>query len=184
MRQRVVRTAQPEPVVYVDDRAVADPGVPVPVVEQQVVTSGVAERRVISHRRFDPAAALMVVGGIALTVIGAVAAARAGFDGPWDEPIVEVAGVSHTALLGLIEVGVGLLTILAGLSRDRGTMLFASIAFGVAALVAAIEPGIGGDSLAIERGWAVVLVVAYAVMALTAAIAPSMVSSTDRVERL
>ena len=63
-------------------------------------------------------------------------------------------------------------------------MLFASIAFGVAALVAAIEPGIGGDALAIERGWAVVLVVGFGVLALTAAVAPSMLRSTDRIERI
>jgi peptidoglycan/LPS O-acetylase OafA/YrhL len=184
MRQRVITTTPPEGVAYVDDRAVADPGSPAYVVEQQVVTPGVAQRRVVSHRRFDPAAVLMVVGGIALTVVGAVAAARAGFDGPLDEPVVQVAGVSHTALLGVIEVAIGLLTILAGLSRDRGTMVFASIAFGVVALVAAIEPGIGGDSLAIERGWAVVLVVGFAVMALVAAVAPSMLRSTDRVETI
>ena len=184
MRHRVVRTPPPEGVAYVDDRAVADPARPTYVVEQQLVAPGVAERRVVSHRRFDPAAVLMVVGGIALTVVGAVAAARAGFDGPMDEPVVQVAGVSHTALLGIIEVGMGLLTILAGLSRDRGTMLFTSIAFGVVALVAAIEPGIGGDALAIDRGWAVVLVVGFGVMALVAAVAPSVLRSTDRVERI
>ncbi|HEU4841987.1 MAG TPA: hypothetical protein VFT09_11105 [Ilumatobacteraceae bacterium] len=186
MRQRVVRTNSTEPVGYVDDRAVAGPVVATPVaatvVEREVVTPHVATRRVVSHRRVDPAAVLMVVGGIALTVVGAVAVARAGLDGPLDEPVVDVAGVSHTALLGLIEVGIGLLTILAGVSRDRGTMLFASITFGVAALVAAIEPGVGGGALAIERSWAVVLVVAFAVMALAAALAPSMVRSTDRID--
>ena len=184
MRQRVIRHVPAEQAAYVDDRAVADPAAPGYVVEQQIVTPAVAERRVVSHRRIDPAATLMVVAGIALTVIGAVAAARAGFDGPLDEPVVQVAGISHTALLGVIEVGVGLLTVLAGLSGDRGTMLFASIAFGVAALVVAIEPGIGGGALGIERGWAVVLVVTFAVLALAAALAPSVLRSTDRVERI
>ena len=183
MRQRVVRNVPAQSVTYVDDGPVVPVGAATNVVEP-VVAPVVAERRVIAHRRFDPAATLMVVGGIALTVVGAVAAARAGFDGPLDEPIVQVAGVSHTALLGLIEIGVGLLTILAGLSRDRGTMLFTSIAFGVAALVAAIEPGIGGGALAIERGWAVALVIGFAVMALVAAIAPSMLRTTDRIERI
>jgi hypothetical protein len=184
MRQRVIRSAPAERAAYVDDRAVADPVAPGYVVEQPVVAPTVVERRVVWHRRFDPAAALRVVVGIALTVIGAVAAARAGFDGPLDEPVVQVAGISHTALLGVIEVGVGLLTVLAGLSRDRGTMLFAAIAFGVAALVVAIEPSIGGGALGIERGWAVVLVVTYAVLALAAALAPSVLRSTDRVERI
>lgn len=184
MRQRVVRATPAEPVAYVDDRAVADPSAPAYVVDREVVTPGIAERRVVTHRRFDPAAGLMVVAGIALTVIGAVALARAGLDGPLEEPVVQVAGISHTALLGAIEVGVGLLTILAGVSRDRGTMLFASITFGVAALVAAIEPSVGGDALAIERSWAVVLVVGFAVLAIAAAVAPSMLRSTDRIERI
>ena len=61
-------------------------------------------------------------------------------------------------------------------------MLFASITFGVAALVAAIEPGVGDGALAIERSWAVVLVVGFGVMALAAALAPSMVRSTDRID--
>ena len=186
MRQRVVQTTSAEPVGYVDDRAVAGPAVaPVvapTVVEREVVTPHVASRRVVTHRRIDPAAALMVIGGIALSVVGAVAVARAGLDGPLDEPVVDVAGASHTALLGLIELGMGLLTILAGVSRDRGAMLFASITFGVAALVAAIEPGIGGGALAIERSWAIVLVVGFAILALAAALAPSMVRSTDRID--
>ena len=183
MRQRFVRQRRPAGYV-VEDQAVADPGAGGYVVEREVVTPTVAERRVVTHRRVDPAAALMVVAGIVLTVIGAVAMARAGFDGPIDEPVVEVAGISHTALLGVIELGVGLLTILAGVSRDRGTMLFASIAFGVAALVVAIEPDVGGAALGIERSWAVVLVIAFAVLAVAAAIAPSITSSTDRVERI
>jgi hypothetical protein len=58
------------------------------------------------------------------------------------------------------------------------------VAFGVAALVAAIEPGVGGDALAIERSWAIVLVAVFAVLALTAALAPSVLRSTDRIERV
>ena len=175
---RVRRTAD---VDYVDDRVVQGGAVGQPVYAEHEV---VAERRVVTHRRFDPAAVLAVIVGIALTVVGAVAMARAGFDGPLDEPVVEVAGLSHTAILGLIEVGMGLLTIWAGLSRDRGVILFMSVTFGVAALVAAIEPSVGGDALAIERGWAVLLVVAYAAVALIAAAAPSIWRSTDRIERV
>src|SRR5436190_9620271 len=69
------------------------------VVEQQVVTPAVAERRVVSHRRFDPAATVTVVAGVVLAVIGAVAMARAGLSGPLDQPVVQVAGTTHTAIL-------------------------------------------------------------------------------------
>jgi hypothetical protein len=63
-------------------------------------------------------------------------------------------------------------------------ILFASILFGTAALVAAIDPPVGGDALAIERSWAIVLVVASAVVALTAALAPSVWRSTERIETM
>lgn len=151
------------------------------VVHQQPVVS---ERRVVSARRFSPAAVLAVILAVALGVIGAVAIVRAGLDGPLDEPIVEVAGFTQTALLGLIEVGMAVLLLWAGLSRDRGAILFVSILFGAAALVAAIEPTVGGDALSIERSWAIVLVVAFAVVALVAALAPSVWRSTQRVETL
>jgi len=163
---------------HVEERVVERVGDP--VVEREVV----AGRRVVTNRRVDPAAVLAVVVGIALTVIGAVAVIRAGVDDPIDEPVVDVAGTSHTAVLGFIEAGMGLLTIWAGVSRDRGAILFVSLTFGVAALVAAIEPDVGGDALAIERSWAILLVVAFAVVALVAAIAPSVWRSTDRIERI
>lgn len=52
-------------------------------------------------------------------------------------------------------------------------LLFTSILFGAASLVAAIEPTVGGGALAIERSWAVVLIVAFAAIALAAAFAPT-----------
>jgi hypothetical protein len=154
------------------------------VVAQQVVAPAAAERRVISRRRFDPAATLTVIAGIVLAVIGAVAMARAGLSGPLDEPVVQVAGTTHTAILGMIELGMGLILVWAGLSRDRGAMLFTAILFGAAALVAAIEPSVGGGALAIEGSWAVVLVIGFALLALVAAVAPTVWRSTDRIERV
>ncbi len=154
------------------------------VVEDRVATPAVAERRVVAHRRFDPAATLTVMAGVALAVIGAVAMARAGLAAPLDEPVVQVAGVSHTAILGMIELGMGLVLVWAGLSRDRGAILFTTILFGAAALVAAIEPSVGGNALAIERSWAVVLVIGFGVLALIAAVAPTIWRTSDRVERV
>ena len=170
------------------EREVVQEGTPVAggyVVEREVAQPiAVAERRTVTHRRFDPSAALTVIAGVVLAVIGAVAMARAGLSGPLDEPVVDVLGVTHTAILGIIELAMGLLLVLAGLSRDRGTILFTTILFGAAALVAAIEPTVGGGALAIERSWAIVLVVGFAFLALVAAVAPTMVRSTDRIERI
>jgi hypothetical protein len=174
--QREVVSASPAGSDYVVRRESAVPAA-------QVVPA-VAERRVITRRRFDPAAVVTVVAGIVLAVIGAVAVARAGLTGPIDEPVVDVAGASHTALLGLIELGMGLVLVWAGLTTDRAVILFCSILFGAAALVAAIEPNIGDGALAIERSWAVVLVVGFGVIAAVAALAASIYRSTDRIERV
>ncbi len=154
------------------------------IVEDHVATPAVAERRVVSHRRFDPAATLTVIAGVLLAVVGAVAMARAGLSGPLDEPVVQVAGVTHTAILGIVELGMGLVLVWAGLSRDRGAILFTTILFAAAALVAAIEPSIGGGALAIERSWAVLLVIGFGVLALVAAVAPTIWRTSDRVERV
>ena len=170
--ERRVATSEPAPPMH--ERVVVQPA----------AAPLVAERRMYAARRFNPASVLAVLAAIALGVVGAVALARAGLDGPLDEPIVEVAGVTHTAVLGLIEVGMAVVLLWAGLSRDRGAILFVSILFGSASLVAAIEPSVGGDTLAIERAWAVVLVIGFAVVALTAALAPVVWRSTERVEPL
>jgi hypothetical protein len=186
--RRVIRSRPGEEQVYVErDVEVERTPVAPMVAEQQIVTpiaSVVEERRVVTHRRFDPAATLTVIAGIALGVIGAVAVARAGLSGPLDEPVVTVASATHTAILGLIELGMGLVLVWAGLSRDRGAMLFCAVLFGAASLVAAIEPSVGGGALAIERSWAVVLVIGFAIVALVAAVAPSIRRSTDRIERV
>jgi lysylphosphatidylglycerol synthetase-like protein (DUF2156 family) len=157
-----------------------------PVVRDQVVVEqpapAVSSRRVVGSRSFDPAAVLAVLLAIALGVVGAVALARAGLDNPIDEPVVEVAGVSHTAVLGLVEIGMALVLLWAGLSRERGAILFVTILFGAAALVAAIEPSVGGDALSIERSWAIILAIAFGVVALVAALAPRVWRRTERVE--
>jgi hypothetical protein len=176
VERRVVRHDSAGGDAYVVEHQVAQPGV--------VPGSVVAERRVVRHRRVDPAAALTVVAGIVLGVIGAVAMARAGLSGPLDQPVVQVAGVTHTAILGMVELGIGLLLVWAGLSRSREAILFLTILFGAAALVAAIEPSVGGGALAIERSWAIVLVIGFAFLALVAAAAPTIWRSTDRVERV
>ena len=166
---------------------------PAPVVQERVVVQQIpvvqphrpmARARTVVTRRFDPASALAVIAAIALGVVGAVAVARAGLDGPLDDPIVEVAGFSHTAILGLIEVGMAVVLLAVGLSRDRGALLFTSILFGAAALVAAIEPSVGGDALAIESSWAVVLVIVFAAIALAAAVMPAIWRTTETVEQV
>jgi hypothetical protein len=163
---------------------------PAPVVQERIVVQQIpvvqsplegSRTRTVATRRIDVAAALAVITGIVLGIIGAVAIARAGLDGPLGEPVVEVAGFSHTALLGIIEVAVAVILVAVGLGRDRGALLFTSILFGAAAVVAAIEPTVGGDALAIDTAWAVSLAVVFAAIAGAAALVPAVRRTTERV---
>ena len=172
--QPITQTQQP--VVVAAQPAASTPVVHVQPAAPEVVRS----RRVVSWRTFAPAAWLGAVLAVVLIVIGAVAVLRAGLDGPLDDPVVSVAGFDHTALLGLIEAGAGIVLLFAALSRDRGAILGVSLLIGIAALVAAIEPP--ADTLAIERSFAVIIAIAAGVVALVAAIAPSVWRTTERVD--
>ncbi len=69
----------------------------------------------MTERGFSPGQILILVAGAASLALGIVAVARAGLDGPLSQPVVEVLGWKHTALLGLIEIGAGAVMILSAL---------------------------------------------------------------------
>ena len=117
---------------------------------------------------FTPAALVAGIVAIGLLLIGGITAARAGIDGSLDEPVVEVAGYTATALLGLIELVVGIALLSAALSRAQSAILFLGMAGGVMALVAVFQPSVGEGSLAIERGVAVVAALVMAAVVLAA----------------
>lgn len=124
------------------------------------VRDELVETETLAPARWDLPAVLAAGAGAALVVIGVLALVRAGVDRTWYDPVVEVAGISHTALLGAIEVGAGALLVLAALAGARMFAALVALAGGVAAAVAAVESGAVERELAIERGWAVVLAVA------------------------
>ncbi len=148
-RERTVTT--PSTIV---GEAGTDTSAPVAVVDHAAVGS----ETVLTSRTtsFEPAAIVASVAAIALLLLGGITAARAGFDGSLDEPVVTVARYTATAWLALIELGLGLVLLIAGLTRSHSAILFLGIAGGVAALVAVFQPSVGGGSLAIEREFAVV----------------------------
>jgi len=90
-------------------------------------------------------------------VVGVVAAARTGIDDTWYRPVEAVAGLRHTQLLGGLEVGVGVLLVIAGLAGARGLAALVCITGAMAAGVAAIEPALVADELALQRWWAIAL---------------------------
>jgi hypothetical protein len=115
---------------------------------------------------------LAIATGAALAVVGAVALVRTGIDGTWFRPRVEVLDADHTALLGAVEIGAGLLLLLAGLTGKRAPVAIVGLAIALGATAMAIEPEELQRELAIERWWAWTLAAAGVVLTLGTLQAP------------
>jgi lysylphosphatidylglycerol synthetase-like protein (DUF2156 family) len=115
--------------------------------------------------RWDLGSVLATAAGVVLIVIGALALARTGIDRTWYDPVDQVLGNDHTALLGAIELGVGIVLVLAGLAGARALAGLVAVVVGAAATVAAIEPGSVERELAIEQEWAIAMAVGGFVLA-------------------
>ena len=109
---------------------------------------------------FSPGQVIAGILGLVVAVIGAIAVSRGGIDGSLNVPIVRVAGFDQSALLGLTELGAGLLLILAALSyAARGVI----VAVGVVMVVAGIIVGSAGTTLLHDigtsqrTGWAIMI---------------------------
>jgi hypothetical protein len=120
---------------------------------RQEVHEEVVERR----KRWDTLAFLTAAYGAALAAMGAIALVRTGVDDSWYRPVVEVAGVRQSPLMGAIEVGFGALLVLTLLVGLRAVAALVALAGGVAATVVAIEPDRVNPELAVQRGWAIAL---------------------------
>jgi len=117
---------------------------------------------------FSPASAVAALAAVMLLLLGGITLARAGIDSSLDEPIVSVAGFTATAILGLIEIGFGLIFLIAALARARTAILFVAIIGAVTALVVVFQPTVGELSLGIERGFAVLATIVMAVIVVSA----------------
>ena len=123
------------------------------------------ERWDLVESRWNLGSVLVLLAGAAMAVVGVVAAARTGIDDTWYRPVEAVAGMRHTPLLGALEAAGGVLLVIAGLAGARGLAALVCITGAMAAGVAAIEPALVADELALQRWWAIALAVAGAVLA-------------------
>jgi lysylphosphatidylglycerol synthetase-like protein (DUF2156 family) len=114
----------------------------------------------VPEHRWDIGSALAVAAGIALIVFGAVALVRTGVNSTWYEPVEQVLGMDHTPLLGAVEIGAGVLLVLAGIAGARMLAALVAAAIGVGATIVAIEPDVANPELAMERDWAIALAIA------------------------
>lgn len=134
----------------------------------------VSSGRTVSARLpwWSPAQLIGLVIGIGFTVLGIAAVARTGFNtGHVFTPHDVIWHLPHSPLLGAIEIGYGVLMILAavipGGARSLMTLLGAiSLAFGIVVLVEG-APSHLNDWLAVTRrsGWLFVIVGAVVVLA-------------------
>jgi hypothetical protein len=115
-------------------------------------TAAVRREPTTIHERtwtFAPGQLISFIVGVGLIIVGLVAMLRAGIDGSFGTPTVEVLDYSHTAWLGLAEVGTGLLLVLAG-SGAWGRPL--SVLIGAAMVVAGVLVVAETDQMPEELG--------------------------------
>lgn len=178
--------------VLPDDRVVLD-GRPLPppaygtVVERPVVTARPPVEHdvesVFTSQRFSVASVLAALAGVALVAIGLIALLRGGLGGPIDEPVVDVLGVTHTPLLGVIDVVMGVLLLAVAAGASRGGLVFLGLLGVIAGAVALAEPAELQESLAVERPFAWAWLLGGALIALAAWILPVYDRQVSRTRR-
>jgi hypothetical protein len=183
-----------QPVVA--SRAVTDVDGRMMVTEAPVATARVAEPAVIATpvaagrvettygRRYAFDSFIVGLVGLALILLGVVAAVRAGFDGPMSDPVVKVLGFTHTTTLGLIEAGIGLCLLIAAAATSRGAAVFFGLVLGVGGVVGAVQTDSFRHSLALQSSLAWIAVIAAAVVVLVSLVVPRMTTRTARVESI
>ena len=122
---------------------------------------------------FAPGQLISMAVGIGLVAMGVVAMVRAGIDGSFATPEVEVLGFTHTAWLGLAEVGAGVLLILAGTGAwGRALSVLVGAAMMICGVLIGVEASSMPDELAVEEDFGWMLVLLGALVALAAMVLP------------
>ena len=132
-----------------------------------------AVERVESISTFAPHAVAAGLLAVAMLVWGGVVMARAGFDGELRDPVVEVFGLAGNAISGAIVAGIGVLLLIAAVSRDRGPVVFTTIVAGVASVIVALEPDVADGALGVEAELPALIAVGCAIVLLTALALPT-----------
>jgi hypothetical protein len=125
------------------------------------------EEQTVTERGFSPGQILILLAGAAALALGIVAVVRTGLDGSLSQPVEPVLGWNHTALLGLFEIGAGVLMILGGLragGRWLGGLVGLAVIAGGILILGQLQWTI--DRLGAERdfGWVAIAIGAVAVV--------------------
>ena len=146
---------------------------PAPVVlAEQVPVGQRAQVRTAYSSRFAPDVLVAGIVGLVVLVVGLIAVTRGGFQGPMSDPVVNVAGFTHTTTLGIVEIALGVCLLLAGASRSRSGAVFFGLALGIAGFVGGVQTESFEKSLALESAMAWLAVVAGLIVVIAALMIP------------
>lgn len=121
--------------------------------------------------RFAPDSIIAGIAGLVVLVVGLIAIVRGGFDNDMKDQ-VQVAGFTHTTILGLVEVAFGLALLISAATRSRAGEVFFGTALGVAGFVGAVQTESFDESLALESSMAWLAVAIGLVVVLAALVLP------------
>jgi hypothetical protein len=135
--------------------------------EYVTTESDVVHEDVITERGFSPGQVLIMAAGVASLVLGIIAVVRTGLDGSLSDPVETVLWWDHTALLGLFEIGAGVLMILSAMHpamRWLGGLVGLALIVGGIMILAEVDWTL--DELGAERdfGWVPIVIGAVAVI--------------------
>ncbi|MGD9701424.1 MAG: hypothetical protein AB7Q42_08845 [Acidimicrobiia bacterium] len=140
------------------------------VVHQRVPAESeiVASDDILEHRSIvaTPSMVVALLAGAALIVLGIVVLLRGDVSGPWTEP-VDVSGLAHTVLLGVIDIGVGVLLLLLAFGPASGRVA-AGVLLAIGGAVLWLANPDVRDDLAAQWGFGAAAVATGALIALLA----------------
>ena|SRR5215207_7297949 len=89
-------------------------------------------------RHFSPGQILTGIVGALLVIVGIVAVTRTGIDGSLNTPPTDIFGLAHSALIGIVEIGAGLLLLVGSASpSSRGVAAFVGALLVIGGIVVA-----------------------------------------------
>lgn len=130
------------------------------------------EVRTTSQSRFAPDAMVTGAIGLVLLLFGLIAIIRCGVGGAISEPVVQLFGFNHTAILGFIEAGIGLCLLASAGSAWRGGEFFFGAVLGIGGFVGAVQVDSFESSLALETSMGWLAAIAGIVIVVAASLLP------------
>ena len=108
----------------------------------------------------SPGQVIAAALGMVVAVIGVITVARGGIDGTLNVPMVRTAGFDQSAMLGLAELGVGLLLVLGALNYAARPLI---VGVGVVMVLGGVFLGAAGTTILNDvgtvhgTGWAIMV---------------------------